>query len=176
MEYKGHFTISKKDNIDFNFLLMKNRLIRSTVIVFIVIVMLVTLLNYALKAMPLQGALLQGLLMGGIGIVLMLAINIGSMYTRINAMYRKNQIQDFTFDVVVDKNGFHAKSNRGDSDIPWERILSLQETKNAFYVFITENNANVLPKSQMQLPADAARIRQIAEKFLPANRCKCKKA
>lgn len=176
MEYQGHFTITKKDNIDFNFLLMKKRLISSTIIVFIVVVMLVTLLNYALKAMPLGSALMQGLLMGIIGIVLMLAINIGSMYTRINAMYKQKKILDFTFDVTVDKTGFHARSSRGDSDVPWERILSIQETKNAFYVFITENNANVLPKSQMRLPADAELIRKLAAKYLEASRCKLKRA
>ena len=176
MEYKGHFTISKKDNIDFNFLLMKNRLIRSTAVVFVLIVILVTLLNYALKAMPLTAALVQGLLMGVVGIVLMFAINIGSMYTRINAMYKQKKIQDFTYDVTVSKTGFHATSNHGDSDIPWERVQSMQETKHAFYVFITENNANVMPKTQMQLPADAERIRKIAFQNLDASRCKLKKA
>ena len=176
MEYKGHFTVSRKDNIDFNFLLMKKRLISSTIIVFIIIVILVTLLNYALKAMPLASALLQGLLMGALGIVLMLAINIGSMYTRLSAMYKQNKIQDFTYDVTVNKTGFHATSNRGDSDIPWERVQSMRETKRAFYVFITENNANVMPKSQMRLPADAELIRSLAVKNLDASRCKLKKA
>ena len=91
-------------------------------------------------------------------------------------MYKQKKIQDFTYDVTVDKTGFHATSSRGDSDVPWERVISMRETKNAFYIFITENNANVLPKSQMRLPADAEQLRGIAKKYLEASRCRLTKA
>lgn len=175
MQYTGHFTITKKDNLDFNFLLMKKRLILSSALVFVIIVAVVTLIRYQYYFMFVE-SLLQGLLMGVIGLVLMFGINVGSMYSRLNAMYKKRQITDFSFDVTVDESGFHAASERGNSDIPWARILQAKETGRAFYIFITENNANVLPKAQMQLPADADALRAIIKAYLEPGKCKLKKA
>ena len=169
MQFKGHFTITKRDNIDFNLLLMKRKLISASITVFAVITLLVGFLKY-MQGIPLVNAALQALLLAVLGVVLLAVINIVSMLLRINGMYKSNKIAEFSFDALVDKDGFHATSDRGDSDVPWERILSVAETKGAFYVFITDSNANVLPKPQIAEASGVETLRKLFIKYLPAQK------
>ena len=174
MQYTGHFVITKKENREYNFFLMKKKLISGTVVVFLIILLLVGLLNYMAKGLSLMDAVLQGLLMAVIGAALMIAINLVSAVLRINSFYKQKKLADFKLDVVIDKDGVHTKSDRGSADLPWNRIQQITETGKAFYLFITENNANVLPKTQMQLPQDAETIRKLFQKNMEANRLRLK--
>lgn len=173
MQFKGNFTITKRDNIDFNLLLMQRKLIGTSALVFVVITAMISLLKY-MQGIPLATAIPNALLMGALGVVLLTVINIGLMLLRVNGMYRSNKISDFSFEALLDKNGFHAKSDRGNSDVPWERILSVVESRKAFYVFITESNANVLPKSQITAASGVDTLRKLFFKYLPAQKCKLK--
>ena len=173
MQFQGHFTITKKDNIRFNLLLMKRKLISACLVVFFVIALLVGVLKF-MQGIPLSAAIAQALIMAVLGAVLLTVVNIVSMLIRINGMYKAKKITEFSFDAKVDKDGFHATSDRGDSDIPWERILSIIETGAAFYVFITDSNANVLPKPQITNPSDVETLRKLFTKHMPAQKLRLK--
>ncbi len=169
MQFQGHFTITRKDNIRFNLLLMKRKLISASIVVFFVIALLVGIIKY-MQGFALTAAITQALIMAVLGMILLAIVNVVSMMMRVNSMYKSKKITDFSFDATVDKSGFHATSDRGDSDIPWERILSVTETGAAFYVFITDSNANVLPKPQITNPSDMETLRKLLTKHLPAHK------
>lgn len=173
MQYQGHFTITKKDNIDFNLLLMRRKLVATSLVVFVIIGGAVGLVRYS-QGTQLAASILEALLTGVCGVVLLTAINLIFMLLRINGLYKSKQLTDFSFDVVVDKDGVHSRSDRGNSDVPWTRILSIVETVKAYYIFITDSNANVLPKAQIADASGADSLRKLFLKNMPAKKCKLK--
>ena len=104
MQYQGHFTITKKDNIDFNLLLMRRKLVATSLVVFVIIGGAVGLVRYS-QGTQLAASILEALLTGVCGVVLLTAINLIFMLLRINGLYKSKQLTDFSFDVVVDKDG-----------------------------------------------------------------------
>lgn len=174
MQYSGHFTIGKKDNIRFNLFLIQKKLLTVSLLVFIIIAGLVSFLKF-MQGIPLQTALMQGLLLGLLGVILQVAINLCSLYFRINSMYKSGKARDFSFDLVADKTGLHSKSDRGNADVPWDRILSIVETNAGFYAFITENNANVIPKDQIENDSGIQTLRALFQKNMPAKKVRLKK-
>ena len=174
MQYAGQFKITKKENREYNFFLMKKKLITTTLLVVLIVITLVSFLNYMGKGQDMKASILEGLLMGFVAAVLMVGINVASAVLRINSFYKQKKLTDFTLDVVIDKKGVHTKSERGEADLPWDRILQITETKNAFYLFITDMNANVLPKTQMKSQADIETVRKLFHLNMEAGRLKLK--
>jgi hypothetical protein len=175
MPFANHFTITKKDNLRFNFFLMKKKLIATSITVFVIISAMVGLIRYAQGA-PLGVAVLRALLLGLGGTALLIAVNAVSTVMRLNNLYRQKKLLDFSVDFTVDAAGIHARSERGDSDLPWSRITSVQETRHAFYIFITDTHANVMPKDQLKSGADVAALRGLFQKHLDAPRRRLKSA
>ncbi len=173
MQFTNHFTITKKDNTRYNFYIMRKKLISTSVIVFVIIAAMLTLMRYA-QGSSIQSAITNALLMAVFGTVLLLAINVLTTVIRINNFYKQKKLVDFSVEFTVDKNGIHAKSDRGDSDLPWNRIVSVQETRNAFYIFISDTHANVMPKDQIQSETGIATLRSLFEKNLDKPRLKLK--
>jgi hypothetical protein len=58
--------------------------------------------------------------------------------------------------------------------LPWNRIVSVQETRNAFYIFISDTHANVMPKDQISSEAEVANLRSQFSKNLDKPRLKLK--
>jgi len=173
MPFTCHFTITKKDNLRYNFYIMRKKLITTMVLVFVIIAGMLTLMRYA-QGVSLQGALANALAMAALGTAVLLAVNIVTTIMRINSFYKQKKLTDFSVDFTVDKSGIHAASERGDSDLPWNRVAGVHETRNAFYIFITDTHANVMPKDQLQSTADAATLRALFEKNLDKPKLKLK--
>ena len=87
MQYTGHFKITKKENKQYNFFLMKKKLLSTALFVFLIIAIVVALMNYAAKQMSVQQSLLQGMLMGVVGMVLICAVSVASTVLKINTLY-----------------------------------------------------------------------------------------
>ena len=147
-QFSGQFTITKKDNLAFNFFLMRKKLIATSIMVFVVIAGMVGVLKYAQGA-GLKAAILSALLMSLMGTLLLIAINVVVTIVRINTFYKNKKLTDFSVSFQTDKSGIHALSDRGDFDLAWNRIVEVRETKQAFYIFITDSHANVIPKDQI---------------------------
>jgi len=173
MQFSNHFTITKKDNTRYNFYIMRKKLISTSVIVFVIIAGTLTLMRYA-QGVAIQGAIANALLMAVFGTVLLLAVNVVTTIVRINSFYKKKKLVDFSVDFTVDKDGIHAVSDRGNSDLPWNRIVSIHETRNAFYIFISDTHANVMPKDQILSEAGIANLRSLFAKNLDKPRLKLK--
>jgi len=112
----------------------------------------------------------------GIRRALLIAVNAVTTILRLNSFYRQKKLLEFSVDFTVDADGIHARSERGDSDLPWNRITYIQETRHAFYIFITDTHANVMPKDQLKSNADVDALRALFQKHLDASHLKVKNA
>ena len=174
-QFSHTFTITKKDNLRYNFFLMQKKLIATSALVFVIIAAMIGLLKYAQTA-SVAVSLINALLMAVSGTLILIGINIITAVMRINSFYKQKKITDFTVTFTTDQAGIHATSGRGDSDLPWNRIVAIRETRHAFYVFITDAHANVLPKDQFSGEAEIAEFRALLEKNMEAARLKIKRA
>ena len=173
MQFTNHFTITKKDNTRYNFYIMRKKLISTAIIVFVIIAGTLALMRYA-QGLDIQRAIANALLMAVFGTILLLAVNVVTTLVRINTFYKQKKLVDFSVDFTVDKDGIHAMSDRGNSDLPWNRIVSIQETRNAFYIFISDTHANVMPKDQIPSEAEIANLRSLFAKNLEKPHLKLK--
>ena len=172
-QFSGQFTITKKDNLRYNFFSMRKKLITTCILVFVIIGAMVGLLRYG-QVYGLQAALLNGLLMAVSGTAILLAINIVATILRINNFYKQKKLTDFTVTFTADKSGIHAASDRGNSDLEWNRIVAVRETRNAFYIFITDSYANVMPKDQVTDARAFETLRKLLIQHVDARRLKLK--
>jgi len=174
-QFSHTFTITKKDNLRYNFFLMQKKLIATSALVFVIIAGMIGLLKYAQGA-SIWVAVASALIMAVSGTLILIGINIVTAVLRINSFYKQKKITDFTVTFTTDQAGIHATSERGDSDLPWNRIVAIRETRNAFYIFITESHANVMPKDQFSNESELSLFRTVLEKNMEPARLKIKRA
>ena len=165
MSFSGKFTITKQDNIQYNFFRMKRKLTGIAIMTFVIIALLLALVRYA-QGVPVLDSLSSALIVAVVGTVLMVSINIVSVVLRVNSLYKKGQMADFTVHYIIDKTGIHAKSGRGDTDFAWKQILFARETASAFYLVAGENRAVVIPKSQIANDGELNMLRALFEKYV----------
>jgi len=148
MQKTYHFTITKKDNLRYNFLLSQKRLFSASLMTLAIIGGIIALIRYAQGSAPMD-ALLQGVLLGVAASALFFTSNVLSTYLRINKLYKNKTLTDFSVDFTVDKAGIHSVSDLGETTLLWQNVKFIRETKTAFYVFYEKTRANVMPKGQL---------------------------
>lgn len=171
MTYSGRFTITKKDNIQYNYFRMKRKLAGLAIMTFILMGLLVTLIRYG-QGISVANAGGIGLIAAASGAALMVAFNLISVVVRVNNEYKTGKMSDFSVQYSVDKNGVHAKSERGDTDFTWKMIYLARETKDAIYLIAGEKRAVVIPKSQIASESELAALRTLLHKYVVAGRAK----
>lgn len=174
MIYSGKFTIQKEDNLHYNFFRMKRKLIGLAMMTFIILALLLALVRYA-QGLPITDSLLSALVVAVVGTVLMVGFNILSVVLRVNGLYKKGKMSDFTVYYTVDKSGVHAKSERGDTDFNWKQIQLARETGHAIYLIAAENRAVVIPKRQIVNDGELNILRAMLRKYVAAGRAKVAK-
>ena len=171
MTYSGRFTITKEDNIQYNYFRMKRKLTGIAIMTFIIIGVLVTLIRFG-QGVSVSNAGGVGLIAAFSGAVLMVAFNLVSVVVRVNNHYKKGEMSDFSVQYSIDRNGVHAKSERGDTDFTWKQIYLARETKNAIYLVAGEKRAVVIPKSQIASQSELETLRTLLRKYVVAGRAK----
>ena len=171
MTYSGRVTITKQDNIQYNYFRMKRKLAGLAIMTFIILGLLVTLIRYGqgISVVDAGGVGLIAALVGAVGIV---AINLLSVVSRVNNHYKKGEMSDFSVQYSIDRNGVHAKSERGDTDFTWKQIYLAKETKHAIYLVAGEKRAVVIPKSQIASESELETLRSLLRKYVVAGRAK----
>ena len=165
MSFSGKFIITKQDNIQYNFFRMKRKLTGLAIMTFVILGILLALVRYA-QGVPITSSLTSALIVAVIGTVLIVSISILSVVLRVNNLYKKGRMADFTVHYIIDKTGIHAKSERGDTDFTWKQILYARETAHAFYLVAGENRAVVIPKSQIANDGELNMLRALFEKYV----------
>ena len=161
------FTITKKDNLRYNFLLTRKRLFSTALLTVALMGGMLALIQYAQGKEPMD-ALLSGGLIGLGAALLFLAAGILSTVLRVGSLYKSGALKNFDVTFTIDKAGIHSKNESGDADLPWGRVRQIRETRGTIYVFYAKDRANVIPIGQLSA-ADAASLRtQIGKFYLQA--------
>ena len=171
MSYSGMFTINKQDNIQYNFFRMKRKLAGIAIMTFVMLAIMLMLIRYA-QGIPVTSAILSALIVAIFGTVLMVGVNIASVVLRVNKLYKTGKMSDFSVQYSIDRNGVHAKGERGDTDFSWKQIYLARETKNAIYLIAGENRAVVIPKRQIASESELVTLRALLKKYVVAGRAK----
>ena len=171
MSYSGMFTINKQDNIQYNFFRMKRKLAGIAIMTFVMLALMLMLIRYA-QGISVTSAILSALIVAIFGTVLMVGVNIASVVLRVNKLYKTGKMSDFSVPYSIDRNGVHAKGERGDTDFTWKQIYLARETKNAIYLIAGENRAVVIPKRQIASESELVTLRALLKKYVVAGRAK----
>lgn len=171
MSYSGMFTINKQDNIQYNFFRMKRKLAGIAIMTFVMLAIMLMLIRYA-QGISVTSAILSALIVAIFGTVLMVGVNIASVVLRVNKLYKTGKMSDFSVQYSIDRNGVHAKGERGDTDFTWKQIYLARETKNAIYLIAGENRAVVIPKRQIASESELVTLRALLKKYVVAGRAK----
>ena len=169
MSFSGKFTITKQDNIQYNFFRMKRKLAGIAIMTFVILAVMLALVRYA-QGVSITSSLTSALIVAVVGVILMVGINIFSVIARVNSLYKRGQMSDFTVHYIIDKTGIHAKSERGDTDFAWKQILLARETNHAIYLIAGENRAVVIPKGQITSDGELNTLRTMLRKYVAAGR------
>ena len=165
MSFSGKFTITKQDNIHYNFFRIKRKLAGIAIMTFVILAVLLALVRYA-QGIPVTSSLTSALIVAVIGVILMVGVNVVSVVARVNNLYKRGQMADFTVHYIIDKTGIHAKSERGDTDFTWKQIIYARETQHAFYLIAGEKRAVVIPKSQIASDGEMNMLRSLLQKYI----------
>ena len=171
MSYSGMFTINKQDNIQYNFFRMKRKLAGIAIMTFVMLAIMLMLIRYA-QGISVTSAMLSALIVAIFGTVLMVGVHIASVVLRVNKLYKTGKMSDFSVQYSIDRNGVHAKGERGDTDFTWKQIYLARETKNAIYLIAGENRAVVIPKRQIASESELVTLRALLKKYVVAGRAK----
>ena len=171
MTYSGRFTITKQDNIQYNYFRMKRKLAGIAIMTFVILGVLVTLIRYG-QGISVANAGGVGLIAAAVGAIAMIAFHLISVVVRVNKHYKKGEMSDFSVQYSIDRNGVHAKSDRGDTDFTWKQIYLARETRNAIYLIAGEKRAVVIPKAQIASESELANLRSLLRKYVVAGRTK----
>jgi len=171
MTYSGRFTITKQDNIQYNYFRMKRKLAGIAIMTFVILGVLVTLIRYG-QGISVANAGGVGLITAAAGAIVMIAFHLISVVVRVNNHYKKGEMSDFSVQYSIDRNGVHVKSDRGDTDFTWKQIYLARETRNAIYLIAGEKRAVVIPKAQIASESELTNLRSLLRKYVVAGRAK----
>ena len=174
MSYSGRFTITKEDNIQYNYFRMKRKLTGITLMTFLLLSVLIALIRYG-QGISVMNAGGVGLIVGSVGAILMVATNLISVIVRVENQYKTGKMSDFSVQYSIDRDGVHAKSERGDTDFSWKQIYLARETRSAIYLIAGENRAVVIPKGQITSDGELNTLRTMLRKYVAAGRARIAK-
>ena len=110
------------------------------------------------------------------GLLTAVFITIGIMLrTRgnVSQMMRKKGTASYVKQVRIDGFGVHVTVGDEKSKLGFDKLKLVRETKDAFYLFVTDNDAWIMPKEQMENAQEECRaIREIFTKVVAPSRRK----
>ena len=174
MRYSRDFTITRRDTEKFYQLLVLRRWAKG-ILGFAVVGALVTKLYMDWLGFSLDTAGMAAVMVLG-GIITAAVITAGVLWrTRGNVtrLMRKNGRESYVQQMRIDGFGVHVSVNGESAKVGFDKLARVQETKDAFYLFLTENEAWIMPKSQMENADEECRaIREIFSKVVAPRRRK----
>ncbi len=172
MRYKRDFTIAEADLQKFYRMLVLRRWSKG-VLGFGVVGALVGKLYMGWLNIPLTGAWeIIALVLAGL--VTMLFVTLGVVFrTRQNVRktIRSRGRGNYVQQTEIDGFGVHVTVNGEKAKVGFEKLHMVEETKDAFYLFLTAGDAWILPKEQMEEPErESEAIRAIFSKVIEPKR------
>ena len=94
---------------------------------------------------------------------------------KVRIQLRKSGKESYLQQTVIDGLGVHVTVGRDKARLSFEKLFKIRETSGAFYIFLSENQAWILPKAQMEDPsAESEQLRTIFRTVIEGKRLKLK--
>jgi hypothetical protein len=135
-------------------------------IVFVVITVIVTMVQLN-SGIIFNDASLIGIGLGLTGIIFFIVVNLAFVKYNLYSFYKNGRIKPFKQNILMNGEGLHATTENGSVDIPFQHIGGVNETKHAFYFFITKEHTYVFPKDQMKGELEFQTVRKILRANMP---------
>lgn len=140
---------------------------------------LVTVMYWELLGLP-GGLYLEILAAVGAGVVVIVAAVL-SMYIsttrRIKRDFRRSGKESYIQHTEIDGFGIRVTVQGRQGKVGFDKLMKVEETGKAFYLYLAANQAWILPKNQMEDPeADSAALRQLFSNVVESRRLKLKKS
>ena len=112
-------------------------------------------------------------------LVTALAIALGMVLSarhKVRVQLRRSGKESYLQQTAIDAFGVHVTVGKDRAKMGFEKLVKIQETKGAFYIFLSDNQAWILPKAQMENPeAESEQLRTIFRTVIEGKRLKLKK-
>lgn len=177
MRYSRDFTITRQDTQKFYQMLVLRRW-RKGILGFAVVGALVGKLYLDWLGFQL-GAVETSVFLALTGVLTAMLITLGMVLrTRSNVgkMMRKKGRESYIQQTRIDGFGVHVTVGQDNAKLRFEEICRVEETADAFYIFLTEQDAWIMPKGQMEdAEAESRAVREIFSKVIAPKRLKLQK-
>ena len=177
MRYSRDFTITRLDTQRFYQMLVLRRW-RKGILGFAVVGALVGKLYLDWLGFTLGGVEMVFFLVLA-GVLTSLLITLGMVIrtrSNVSKMMRKKGRESYVQQTRIDGFGVHVTVEQDNAKLRFEEICRVEETSDAFYIFLTEQDAWILPKSQMEdTEAECRAVREIFSRVVAPKRLKLQK-
>lgn len=95
---------------------------------------------------------------------------------RVKRQVRQSRRESYIQAMEINGFGIHVTVGKDRARLPFENLLQVWETRKAFYLFLSEQQAWILPKNQMEDPAsECEQIRTLLRTVVEKKRLRLKK-
>lgn len=178
MDYKRDFVIGVGETRDFYLGLSLRSWIKGFV-GFGLVGAFVTAMYWEVLDLP-GGRYLEVLAAAGAGLTVVAAAML-SMYVattrRVKRDFRRSGRDSYVQHTRIDGFGVHVAVDNREARLGFDKLMRVEETGKAFYLYLAANQAWILPKDQMEDPAaESAALRQLFSTVVESRRLKLKKS
>lgn len=178
MHYKRDFVISFRETRDF-YLRLALRSWTKGFWGFGIVGALVTAVYWEFLALP-GGAYLEVLAAVIMGLVVVAAAMLSMCVTtsrRVRRDFRRSGRDSYVQHTEIDGFGVRVTVDSRQAKVGFDKLMKVEETGKAFYLYLAANQAWLLPKDQMEDPAsESAALRQLFSTVVESRRLKLKKS
>ena len=177
MDYQRDFVISYRETRDF-YLGLALRSWSKGFLGFSVAGALAAWLYWEILELP--GALYIEILAAvGTGLAVLITATLSMVLTttlRVRKDFRRSGRESYVQHTRIDGFGVHVTVDRREARLGFDKLMKVEETGKAFYLYLAANQAWILPKAQMEDPvSESAALRQLFSAVVESRRLKLKK-
>ena len=177
MSYERDFTIGLRETQDFHLSLVLRRWWKGAIGFGVVGVLVVWMYLYRLipDSPPAVVAVVAGIfgVLTAAGVLAALAI---TTRMKVRDQLSRSGQGPYVQSTRIDGFGVQVRVGKKKAKLPFDRLLRVRETRKAFYLFIAEEQAWLLPKAQMEdVEKESAQLRRIFRAVVESRRLELKK-
>lgn len=174
MRYSRDFTITKEHLQRFYQMLVLRRwrkgIVGFAVVGALVLKLYMDWLGFSLDTAGMAAMMVLGGLLTAVFITIGILLRTRGNVTR---LMRKKGSASYVQQVRIDGFGVHVTVGEEKAKLGFDKLRLVRETKDAFYLFVTDNDAWIMPKEQMEdVEAECRAIREIFSKVVAPGRRK----
>ena len=174
MRYSRDFTITRRDTEKLYQMLVLRRWSKGILGFAVVGALVIKLYMDWLGFESGTAGTLTAMVLGGILTAVFITAGV-LLRTKANVakLMRKKGRESYVQETRIDGFGVHVSVNGESAKLGFDKLKFVRETKDAFYLFVTDNDAWIMPKSQMENADEECRtIREIFGKVVAPSRRK----